>query len=258
MIIYQHKLNIQVPEFEFHLIFELLLDSPVSKAGMISKNDELPVGPDPSAGTSAKVRGRRLVRIQVWKAACLMAAIGLLPFGVWLVGSGIVLAAPPVYQSAAVLRVDSAGGNQDHIRQAAARLKSDTIIGMAARTLRQPHDGSSPDPMSAYLLWSSLSVNAQAGRDLITVQARGAAPEEARRIVMAVIDAYQHDARKTTSALNVPSRLVYLDPPASPPARVGDETRLMLGVAGIATIGLLLCIPLLRGLELAMPLRRLA
>ncbi len=202
--------------------------------------------------------GTPSVSKRVWRAVALMALIGLMPFGAWLVGTGIVWATPPLYQSGAVLRVDASPGGREKVRQEVARLKSDSVVGPAAQALAPGTGGTSSDPMSAYILWSSLSVKEQPGTNLIKVEARGAAPEEARRIVMAVVEAYERDLGETTSLASASRRLVYVDPLGMLPSRVADETRMMLGVAGIALIGLLLCIPLLRRLELAMPMRGLA
>jgi capsular polysaccharide biosynthesis protein len=222
---------------------------------MDDKNDPLLVGDDVSGRQAAAVCATRLIRKRVWKAAALMAAIGLMPFGAWLVGSGIVLATPPVYQSGAILRVDASPGAREEIRREVARLKSDSVVGPAAQSLTRQTGRAPADPMSAYLLWSSLSVKEQAGPNLIKLEVRSSAPGEARRIVMAVVEAYERNLNEATSAANAPARLVYVDPLDMLPSRVAAETRMMLGLAGMALLGLLLCIPLLRRLELAMPMK---
>ncbi|WP_226894600.1 hypothetical protein [Luteolibacter marinus] len=181
-----------------------------------------------------------------------MTLIGLAPLTAWLIGSGIVLAAPPVYQSSAMIRVEVPDGNPAALRREAAKLKSDSIVKPATRALTP--DGRAPkDPMAEYALWTSLTVTEQAGPNLIKVAARGSDPGEARRKVLAVAQAYEQSLGEAAQ-----QRLIYVDPPEASPARVADDTRMMLGVAGFAVLGLLLSIPLLRHLEQTMPLRSLA
>ncbi len=169
---------------------------------------------------------------------------GLLPFCIWLVGSCIVHLSPPVYEGRAILRVTPEQGGG---RQACRDLRSGEVIGEAARSLA----GEAPvDPMSSYLLWSSLTVREMSGSNLVKLEARGNSPDEARRIVMAVTEAY----RKNTPGSGTEGTLVYLAPDEPDPERVSDETRIMLGIAGFASICLLLCLPFLRLTEGSMPL----
>ncbi len=175
----------------------------------------------------------------------MISAAGLLPFSIWLVGTCIVHISPPVYEGRAMLRVRPDQGGS---RQACRDLRSGEVIGQAARTLA----GEKPaDPMSGYLLWSSLTVREMSGSNLVKLEARSSRPGEARRIVMAVAEAYA----KRSPGDGAPEALVYLAPDEPEPERVSDETRIMLGIAGFATIGLLLCLPLLRLTEGSMPLR---
>jgi hypothetical protein len=179
-----------------------------------------------------------------------MIVLGLLPFAIWLIGSGIVMVTPPVYHGGAMVRIDTEANPSPHATS--ERLKSDEVVERAARSLA---GDAAPDPMSEYLLWSSLSVTGNAGPNLVKLEARSAQPHEARRMVMAVVDAYEKTLRESSPDAAQPKALVYVTPVEAGAMRVSDETRMMLGIAGFASICLLLCIPFLRFVEGAMPLR---
>jgi hypothetical protein len=162
-----------------------------------------------------------------------------------------VWAAPATYHSAALLRVEEGCKLQD--------LKSGAVMDSAASSLALAKDGSngsssSSDPMSAHLLWSSVSVSPGPAANLVKLEARSGGAEEARRTVMAVAEAYraQHPGQESATA----PALVYVDPVEVAPARVADETRMTLGIAGMALIALALCVPFLRYIEEAVPMRR--
>ena len=194
----------------------------------------------PSNKTIAGLAGLRGTTVR-W--VLLGALIACIPFAVWLVGSGIVWATPATYSSTALLRVEGGCSIQD--------LKSGAVMNSAAATLS---DGAaSSDPMSTHLLWSSVNVAPGPAANLVKLEARSDAAEEARRTVLAVAEAYR--AQAGAGGGRAPT-LVYVDPVEVAPSRVTDETRMMLGIAGMALIGLALCVPLLRHLEEAVPLRR--
>lgn len=180
-----------------------------------------------------------------------MIAIGLLPFAAWLIGSGIVAVTPPVYHGGAMVRIDAEA--RPDLRAASERLKSNEVVGLAARSLAGDAAKGMPDPMSEYLLWSSLSVTGSAGPNLVKLEARSARPGEAQRMVMAVVEAYEKTLASPEAS--APKALVYVAPVEAEPMRVSDETRIMLGIAGFASICLLGCIPFLRYVEGSMPLR---
>ncbi|HEY1120694.1 MAG TPA: hypothetical protein VGE67_03805, partial [Haloferula sp.] len=94
------------------------------------------------------------------------------------------------------------------------------------------------------MLRSNLSLKQGIGRDVVQVTARGHDPIEARRTLMAVVQSYEHRHADTDSRL-----LVYAAPLESMPVDVPHGMRLVLGFAGLALLGLLLSIPLLRRLE---------
>ena len=190
-----------------------------------------------------------------FKVVTLISLLALLPFGAWLIGSGIVMVTPPVYRSGALLRVNDSEGRKGNAHQEGERLKSGDVVGQAARTLAGVGQGATTDPMSEYILWSSLSVNESAGPNLIRVEARSGEPDEARRIVMAVVDAYEKNLHAANPDAAVSKALVYVAPMESEPTRVPDETRMVLGIAGFASLCMLLCIPFLRYIEDTMPLR---
>jgi len=203
-----------------------------------------------AAGWEKTVQNRNLA----FKALGLCSLIALVPFAMWLIGSGIVWMTPAVYRSGAILKVAAPSGGPAAIHQESERMKSDDVIGRAAGALAGNGRKAGNDAMDAYILWSSLSISENAGPNLIKVEARSARPEEARRILMAVVEAYQ--AARGNAADGAPATaLVYLDPVGAAPARVSDETRMVLGIAGVASLCLLLCIPFLRYIERAMPLR---
>jgi len=182
-----------------------------------------------------------------WKSpkwVAIAAAVACIPFAIWLLGSGIAWVTPATYHSGVLLRVDT--GNALH------ELKSEGVMGPAAASLA----GGDADPMAAYLLWSSITVAQGPGANLIKVEARSDRAEEARRTVLAVADAYRTHRSQAGDGSALPA-LIYVDPVEVAPLRVPDQTRMMLGIAGLASICLLLGVPFLCRLEQAMPLRPL-
>jgi hypothetical protein len=189
-----------------------------------------------ATAATARWRSRR------WIAA--LTALTLLPFAMWLLGSGIVWATPATYRSVALLRA----GNGDP--SATESLKSPAVMEHAARSLAGSEGGN--DPMAAYSLWSSVTITPNAGPELVKLEARSGDAEEARRMVLAVAHAWGVTHRD--AATQAPA-LVYVDPPEVAPQRVPDETRMILGLAGSATLCLLLCIPMLLFVERHVPVR---
>ncbi|QJE94926.1 hypothetical protein [Luteolibacter luteus] len=193
---------------------------------------------------------------RVLKAVVLFAALVLLPFGTWILGSGIVMVTPPVYSGGAVLRVDASSPDRPHaIREICEQLRSEEVVRLAADSLSDGSSNSSTDPMARYLLWSSLSVKADAGPNLVKIEARSTEPAKAREIVVAVAEAYEKTTRESTVEGSMPKPLVYVAPLEAEPVPASPETRIMLGIAGVASLCLLLCIPFLRAVEGSMPLR---
>lgn len=178
-------------------------------------------------------------RSKRWIAA--LTAIACLPFAMWLVGSGIVWATPAVYRSTALVRAGESG-------PAARAMKSTAVIEKAAKALAGRK--ASRDPMAAYLLWSSITVTPDAGPEVVKLEARSNDAAEARRMVLAVAESYRALHGQAGS-------LVYVDPVELAPRRVSDETRMVLGVAGMATLCLVLCVPLLCYVERRMPVRKI-
>lgn len=181
-----------------------------------------------------------------WRSRRWIAALTIftgLPFAMWGLGSGIVWATPATYRSTALLRAGQGAVSGES-------LKSPAVMKRAARSLAG-HRGAN-DPMAAYSLWSSVTVTPHAGPELVKLEARSGNAEEARRMVLAVANAW-----RTTqgSAAGDASAVVYVDPPEITPQRVPDETRIALGLAGSATLCLLLCIPILLFVERRVPLK---
>lgn len=183
-----------------------------------------------------------------WNGILALTLIGLFPFAAWLMGSAIVHISPSVYRSDVVIRISAEGSDSELVRSEAARLKSKSVVREAAETLAHERN-TSADPMAKYLLWSKLSVEQHASTNLIRLVARSSNPEEAHRISAAVIEAYE---AARPSGLG---QSIYFVPVQSAPLRVADEKRMILGIAGLAMIGLLLSIPLLRRLERWDPLK---
>jgi hypothetical protein len=146
-----------------------------------------------------------------------------------------VRVAPPVYRSEAVLRLPAGAANT------ANPLASPAVIDEAALALA---DGRTPNPMETQVLRSNLTLGRGIGPDMIRVAARGPDPQEAQRTLMAVVEAYERHHPGSGSRL-----LVYAAPPESVPLGVPHGMRMVLGCAGLALVGLLLSIPLLRRLE---------
>ena len=169
------------------------------------------------------------------RSLAFILAVGLAPLGMWLIGTAIVHIAPPVYQSEAILKLPATTADAAHALASAA------VIDEAASTLAP---GRSPDPMAKQMLWSNLTLKQGIGSDVVQVTARGHDPIEAQRTLMAVVESYEHHHVGAGSRL-----LVYAAPLESMPVDVPHGMRLVLGFAGLALIGLLMGIPLLRRLE---------
>lgn len=219
---------------------------------MSSNKKESPTLPAVPGGENASPAARRPWR--VLKMVGVIAAVVLLPFGTWILGSGIVMVTPPVYHGGAVLRVDASADRPDALREACEQLRSDKVVQLAASALSDGSADKSTDPMSRYLLWSSLSVKPDAGPNLVKIEARSNEPSKAREIVVAVAEAYERTARESSQG-SVTKPLVYVSPVEAEPVQASPETRIMLGIAGVASLCLLLCIPFLRYVEGSMPLR---
>jgi len=206
----------------------------------MSSNKEL--SPPLKAFFGFRANPGEVKRRRIPAAMMLIALVALLPFGTWLVGSGIVMVTPPVYRSEAVVRVDADASGRS-ASETSAKLRSAEVVAQAARTLGKSQGD---DPTSTYLLWSSLSVEAGGAPHLLKLEARGSKPAEARRIVEAVVDAYEKQVLPAPPAPGESRALVYLSPQEIEPTRVSDETRMMLGISGFASLCLLLCVPFFR------------
>lgn len=192
---------------------------------------------------------------RVLKAVAMIAALVLLPFGTWMLGSGIVMVAPPVYSGGAVLRVEAPADRPHAVREVCEQLRSEKVVQLAARSLSDGSSTTASDPMARYLLWSSLSVKPDAGPNLVKIEARSTEPAKAREIVVAVAEAYEKTTRESAPSGSMTRPLVYVAPLDAEPLPASPETRIMLGIAGFASLCLLLCLPILRFVEGSMPLR---
>ncbi|WP_035613964.1 hypothetical protein [Haloferula sp. BvORR071] len=179
----------------------------------------------------------------------LIAALGCIPFLFWLVGTGIVWATPASYHSKVLLQIPS--------DSTPLELKSQGVMTRAAEALGQ-RAGQASNPMASYLLWSSVTVAPGPAANLIQIDARCDRADEARRTVLAVAEAYRQHCREAASSgpssasTSLPA-LIYIDPPEAAPAPVTDDTRVMLGIAGMAALCLLLCLPIIIVAERHMP-----
>jgi hypothetical protein len=189
-----------------------------------------------ASATTARWRSRP------WIVA--LTALTCLPFAMWLLGSGIVWATPATYRSTVLLQTGDSG------LSATESLKSPAVMEHAARSLGGAE--SSANPMAAYSLWSSVTVTPNVGPELVKLEARSGDAAEARRMVLAVAHAWR--TTQSDTATQAPA-LVYVDPMEAAPQRVPDETRMILGLAGSATLCLLLCIPMLLFVERRVPVR---
>jgi hypothetical protein len=188
-----------------------------------------------ASATTARWRSRRWIAV--------LTLLTGLPFAMWGLGSGIVWATPATYRSVALVRATEGPATTETV-------KSPAVMEQAARSLASGSGRN--DPMAAYSLWSSVTVTPNAGPELVKLEARSGNAAEARRMVLAVADAW-HATHRDASA-PAPA-LVYVGPPEIAPQRVPDETRLALGLAGSATLCLLLCIPMLLFVERRVPVR---
>ena len=169
------------------------------------------------------------------KTLGILLTIGLTPLAMWLVGTVIVQVAPPVYQSEAVLKLPAA------TEAAVDPLGSAALIDEVASTLSTGH---STDPMAKQMLRSNLILKRSIGHHVVQLAARGHDPLEAQRTLQAVVESYELQHADSGTRL-----LVYAAPLASVPVDVPHGMRMVLGCAGLASLGLLLSIPLLRRLE---------
>lgn len=220
---------------------------------MSSNKKESPTLPAKAEEGSAAPKAPKPWR--VLKAVSLLSALVLLPFGTWILGSGIVMVAPPVYSGGAVLKVEAPSDRPHAVREVCEQLQSDKVVQLAAESLSSGAADKNADPMSRYLLWSSLSVKPDAGPNLVKIEARSNEPAKAREIVMAVAEAYEKTALESGASGGMTKPLVYVAPLEAEPVPASPETRIMLGIAGVASLCLLLCIPFLRLKEGSMPLR---
>ncbi len=199
----------------------------------------------PEAADGVKTGFCGIFRNRTWKWLALLVLSGVLPFGVWLIGTAMTWVAPPSYQSSALVRVAPGSLPAEEV---AAGMRSGPVMKEAARLLAAD---AGDHPMSKYLLSTSLSVEPKAGPDMLRLEARSDNAASARRMAAAVVEAYSlvHPGS--------PADCVYIEPAGTTPDRVSDETRIVLGLGGLACLGLLLAIPLLEGVERALPLRRM-
>lgn len=193
-----------------------------------------------------------------WRGVAVAGVLAVLPFAFWALGSCMAWAAPATYRSSALVQVAPAVEGKA-LRVEVEKIRSGEVLGHAAKLLKPENGREADDPMAEYLLWSSLSVTADAGPNLVRLEASGSNPTESRRILMAVVEAYATTCATATGmssgADTSAGRCVYLDSAAPAKTRVSDETRLALGVGGVAGLGLFLAIPLLIGMERWMPVR---
>lgn len=194
------------------------------------------------------ISGKRL-----WKNVAFAALAGILPFGVWLMGTAVSWVTPPSFQSSALVKID---GTSVSPAAVADGMRSEEVMREAVRLLSDEETSFGADPMSAYLLSTSLVVEPKAGPDVLRLEARSVDADDARRMVLAVVEAYSNVHLSADAGAEL--RCVYVDPTALAPDRVSDESRMVLGLGGLAALGLLLAIPLLEGMERAMPIRRVA
>ncbi len=200
----------------------------------------------PQAANGVETGFCGIFRNRTWKWLALLVFGGVLPFGIWLIGTAMTWVTPPSYQSFALVRVAPGSLPAEEV---AAGMRSGAVMKEAARLLAVDTGN---HPMSEYLLSTSLSVEPKAGPDMLRLEARSDNAGGAQLMVAAVMEAYAlvHPGS--------PANCVYIEPTEKTPDRVSDEVRMALGLGGLAGLGLLLAIPLLEGVERAMPLRRVS
>ncbi|MCW1922782.1 hypothetical protein OKA05_09490 [Luteolibacter arcticus] len=187
------------------------------------------------AGIGARLPFQGVGSLGFRKALTLITVLGFAPLAMWMLGTAIVRVTPPVYRSQAVLRLPAA------TPRTADPLRSPSVIDAAASALAA---GATPDPMAKQVLCSDVTLERGIGGNLIQVAARGHDPQEAQRTLMAVVESYERQHAGQGTRL-----LVYAAPPEAAPVGVPHGMRIVLGCAGVASLGLLLSIPLLTLLE---------
>ncbi len=172
------------------------------------------------------------------------------PFAAWVIGSLIVWVTPPVYRSAVLVPVPPGAGS-DIVEREMALFRDGPVSEEALRSLQ-----SAGFSVPANMLRDSVSIEAQSVPDstpsAILVEAHGAEPAQAQRRALAYADAYEHylAAQGTQDGFGI-----RVDPPSLVPVDTSPERRIVLGIGGLAFVGLLLAIPFLRVIEKAVPLR---
>lgn len=183
-----------------------------------------------------------------WKWLVMILLTVGFPFGAWMIGTAIVWATPPVYRSAVVVQVPELTG-MGALEREADLIRTGSVGADAARSLQ-----TGGIPVSSHDLKGSVSVVSQSGPNLIVVEAQGAGPEQAQRKAMAYAEAYEQHLLATGDGTAKPLSLV-VDPASQIPVDASSERRIVLGIGGLALLGLLLAIPFLKVIERAIPVR---
>lgn len=189
--------------------------------------------------------------ISPWSKWGLILALTIaFPFAAWVIGSLIVWVTPPVYRSAVLVPVPP-GASSDIVEREMALFRDGPVSEEALRSLQ-----SAGFSVPSHMLRDSISIEPQrlphTTPQAILVEAHGAEPEQAQRRALAYAEAYEHYlvARGTQQGASI-----RIDPPSEVPVDTSPERRIVLGIGGLAFIGLLLAIPFLRVIEKAVPLR---
>jgi hypothetical protein len=157
------------------------------------------------------------------KVVAAVLLLGFLLLAAWWLGAGVVRLVPSSYRSDAVLRLSGGVGDRWQAVSAAG------------------HD----DRIAAYARWSGVRVEPLGSTGLVQVSVAGMSAAESRGKLLELLQARQSSAARG----GVAAELIYAAPPVARGPEVTPTLRLTLGLAGLASVGLLLAVPLLRLLE---------
>src|SRR5690606_16873982 len=109
----------------------------------------------PEAAGAVKTAFSRISGNPIWRGLSLAALAGALPFCIWLMGTAVSWVAPPSFQSSALVKIEGPALSPADV---ATGMRSEEVMKEAVRLLASGSQGRESNPMSAYLLSTSLFV----------------------------------------------------------------------------------------------------
>lgn len=198
-------------------------------------------------GSKWTAAARGLLKQRAWRNLAVVVFLAAVPFGSWLMGSGVEKMAPRSYRSMAEIRMPESYGRAA-LGAEQERMRSSEVMNLAARALADAAGRAQVDPTDVYLLWSSVEATPVAGENLIRLAVRGPDAQGTQQRLEAVVQAYRQVA-----GVEQAGQPQLVMPEAATQVTLSTEVRMVLGLAGFAGLALVLSIPLLTRLEQLMP-----